>query len=74
MSLENGAPLVVEELDLSGLGLYTDEQKMIILSTPGAVDDFFLKTLFDTTLWARKSDEGVKWHVFEDSEIKLHKV
>lgn len=41
MSLENGAPLVVEELDLSGLGLYTDEQKMIILSTPGAVDDFF---------------------------------
>ena len=70
--LQQGAKLEVEQLDLAGLGLYTDEQKAAILAE-GQIDDFYLTNLFHCVGWARKSDEGVKWHVFKDSEIKLHK-
>jgi hypothetical protein len=72
-SLVQGGPLIVEDLDLSGIGMYTDEQKAKLLSEGVPEGDFFLKTLMRTTMWARKSDEGKKWHVFTDSEIKLHK-
>lgn len=68
--LVSGAPLIVEDLDLSGMGMYTDEQKTAL---GGPEDDWFLKTLLGTTMWARKSDEGVKWRTFKDTELKLHK-
>jgi len=70
--LQQGAKLEVEQLDLQGLWLYTDEQKAAILAT-GAVDDFFLTNIFNHVGWARKSDEGVKWNIYFDSEINLHK-
>lgn len=73
MSLVGGKPLEVEELDLSGIGMYTDEQKMELLKNGVAEDDFFLKTLMGTTMWARKSDEGVKWHVYSMEDLKLWK-
>lgn len=30
-------------------------------------------TSFGKTLWKRKSDEGIKWHIFEEKELKLWK-
>ena len=71
-SLTEGAPLIVEDLDLSGMGAYTDEQKEAILKA-GGVDDFFVGDGLLSGYWQRKSDEGVKWRIFDDTEIKLHK-
>lgn len=71
--LTNGGSLILEDLDLSGIGLYSHEQKHKLILEGVPEDDFFLKTILGTTEWARKSDEGKKWHIFSDSEIKLHK-
>ena len=71
--LTNGAPLVVEDLDLSGLGMYSDQQKAELRKSGVPESDFFLRTLNGTTMWARHSDEGGKWRVFYDSGIKLWK-
>ena len=78
-NLVGGAPLIVEELDLSGMGLYTIEQKTALLKS-GAFDDFFpaedylgSKWVGKGYYWERRSDEGVKWHIFEDKDIKFHK-
>lgn len=70
--LVGGAPLVIEDLDLSGLGLYKDEQKA---NLGGEENDWFDSgyTSLGDRLWARKSDEGTKRITFKDTEIKLHK-
>lgn len=80
-SLIGGAPLVVEELDLQKLGLYTDEQKAVLVCAGAPEDDFFpaheppkMMGKWGYGYWARRSDEGVKWRIFQDSEIKLHKL
>jgi hypothetical protein len=74
--LIGGAPLVVEDLDLSGMGLYTDAQKDKLLAG-GAEDDFFDASMhmgkWGAGYWQRRGDEGKKWHLFDDTEIKLHK-
>ena len=66
-NLIHGAPLEIEQLDLSGLGLYLEKDPSI------PDDDYFDSgyTSFGQTLWKRKSDEGKKWHIFEDKELKL---
>lgn len=73
MSLINGGPLIVEDLDLAGIGMYTQEQKDKFLAEGVLETDFFLKTILGETRWARYSDEGVKWHVFKDTGLKLWK-
>lgn len=65
-SLTEGAPLTVEDLDLSGLGLYTDEQRIAALQA-GGVDDYFKYYIMGGWTWMRKSEEGVKWHTYKDS-------
>jgi hypothetical protein len=72
-SLINGAPLVVEDLDLSRIGCYTQDQKDVLLKSGVLEDDFFLGSGWFSGYWMRKSDEGQKWHVFEDKYLKLHK-
>lgn len=69
--LSQGSALVMEELDLAGIGMYTQEQKDKLLSEGVPEDDFFLKTVFGTTMWARKSDEGTKWRVYNVKNLKL---
>ena len=66
--LVSGAPLVIEELDVSGLGLYLEKDPTV------PDDDYFADsgfTSFGKVLWSRKSDKGIKWHSFEDKELKL---
>ena len=58
--LIGGSALEIEDLDLYGIGLYSDAQKDQLLKDGVPEDDFFLKTLMGTTMWARKSDEGKK--------------
>jgi hypothetical protein len=68
LRLTQGGPLVVEDLDLSGIGLYLERDPGV----PG--DDYFDSgyTSLGRTLWARHSDEGKKRHTFTDTEVKLH--
>lgn len=63
--LTKGAPLIIEELDCSDLGLYLKKDS----SVPD--DDYFDSGYrsFGKILWARKSDEGKKWCTYEDKEI-----
>lgn len=68
-SLVDGAPLLVEDLDLSGIGFY-------LTKDPNVPDDdyeFTNYTSLGRSLWQRKSDLGKKRFEFEDKEIKLHK-
>jgi hypothetical protein len=68
--LTQGSPLILEDLDTSGLGLY-------LTKDPSVPEDDYIDSgwiSFGRTLWQRKSEEGVKWHTYEDTEIKLHKV
>jgi hypothetical protein len=68
--LTSGGPLVVEDLDTSGMGLYHEKD-------PNVPDDDYFDSgwrSFGRILWQRKSEEGVKWHVYEDKEIKLHQL
>jgi hypothetical protein len=69
IGLVGGGPLVIEELDLSGIGLYLDSQ--VDTKDP----DVFLTqyTSMGRTLYQKKSDEGKKRHTFEDKEIVLWK-
>lgn len=70
MNLINGAPLIIEDLDVSGLGLYLEKD-------PNVPDDDYFDSGYlslGRTLWQRKSEEGIKWHVYEDKEIRLHKL
>lgn len=64
--LSQGAPLVIEDLDTSGFGLYLKKDPSV------PEDDYFLTTYlsFGRPLYARKSEEGVKWRTFEDVGIK----
>lgn len=69
-SLINGSPIVVEDLDLSKMGLYRE----IDSSTS---DDYFpaeekLGSL-GVGYFMRKSEEGTKWVTYQDSGLKLHK-
>jgi hypothetical protein len=63
--LTQGAPFTPEHLDLSGLGLYLYKDP----SVPN--DDYFDSgfTSFGNILWQRKSEEGIKWHRYEDKKI-----
>ena len=67
INLAHGAPLEIEQLDLSGIGLYLEKDPSI------SDDDYFDSdyTSFGQTLWRRKSDEGKKWYIFEEKELKL---
>ena len=71
--LVGGAALQVEELDLAGIGMYSQEQKDNLLLEGVPEDDFFLNTIMGTTMWARKSDEGTKWHIYDSKNLKLWK-
>lgn len=71
--LSQGSALIIEDLDLSGMGMYSDKQKQDLMDNGVAEGDFFLKTLMGTTMWARWSDEGKKWHVYDDKKIVLQK-
>lgn len=66
--LTGGAPLIVEDLDLSGMGLYNDEQRAVIVAA-GGVDDFFMYCIMGGWAWMRQSEEGVKWHTYKDTGI-----
>ena len=65
--LTHGAPLILEDLDTSGLGLYLTKDPTV------SDDDYFDSGYrsFGRVLWQRKSDEGVKYHTYEDKELKL---
>jgi hypothetical protein len=77
-SLINGAPLEVEILDLSKVGLYSQDQKDQLIAEGAAEDDFVLANTvigkWGNGFWARKSDEGVKRHTSYDKDLKLHKL
>jgi hypothetical protein len=68
-NLIHGAPLEIEDLDMSGMGLYLEEQCDI--NDPDVFDSGCLS--LGRTLYKKKSDEGKKWHVFSDTDLKLHK-
>jgi hypothetical protein len=61
-----GGPLIVEDLDLSGIGLYLEEQ-----IDPEHKDDYVLTGTLSLgrPLYKRLSEEGVKWQVFNNKEI-----
>jgi len=67
--LSYGAPLQIEELDLQQMGLYLDTQCDI--NDPDVFDSGY--TNMGKTLYKKKSDEGVKWRIFEDKDLVLHK-
>jgi hypothetical protein len=77
-SLIHGAALVIEDLDLSKIGLYNQIQKDDLVAAGAPEDDFILGEetgmgRWGCGYWARKSDEGVKRHTFYDTDLKLHK-
>jgi hypothetical protein len=72
-NLVNGGPLIVEDLDLSGMGVYSQDQKDKLIAEGAPEDDFFLGDGWFTGYWQRKSDEGIKWHIYEDKDLKLWK-
>jgi len=63
----NGAPLIIEDLDLSGLGLYLESQV-----DQNNLDDYELTGYLSLgrPLWQRKSDLGTKRFVYDMSELK----
>lgn len=69
MSLVGGGPLIIEDLDLSQMGLYLDTQCDI--NDLDVFDSGY--TSLGRTLYKKKSEEGVKRRVFYDTELKLHK-
>lgn len=65
-----GSALAVEELDLSGFGLYSAKD-------PSVPDDDYFDSgyrSFEKILWARKSDEGVKYFIYEDKLVDWSKI
>jgi len=68
--LVGGSALIVEDLDLTGIGMYTEEQKQELLKSGVPENDFFLTNLCHFIGWVRKSEEGVKWQIFEDKQLK----
>ena len=69
--LTHGAPLIVEDLDLSGLGLYREKDPLV-------PDDDYFPAEEKIGRWGvgylmRKSDEGKKRHTFYDKDLKLQK-
>ena len=68
-NLTNGGPLVIEDLDTSGLGLYLSKDPNV--SEDDYVDSGYRS--FGRILYKRLSEEGIKWHVFTDDKIKLHR-
>jgi hypothetical protein len=69
VSLVGGGPLIIEDLDLSQMGLYLDTQCDI--NDLDVFDSGY--TSLGRTLYKKKSEEGVKRRVFYDTELKLHK-
>lgn len=61
----NGSPLILEDLDLSNIGLYLEKDPTV------PEDDYFDSGYrsFGRILWKRKSDRGKKWHVYNSSEL-----
>jgi hypothetical protein len=72
MSLVKGSKLEVENLDLQGFGLYSQQQKDELVNQGVPESDFYPGDGLAAGYWLRKSDEGVKRHTFDDKEIKLH--
>jgi len=71
--LTHGAPLEVEDLDLSNFGMYNQDQKDKLLKEGVPEDDFFLNTIKGTTRWARKSDKGKIWQTYNVGGLKRWK-
>lgn len=79
-NLVGGSALVLEDLDLQNVGLYSQEQKDKLVADGAPEEDFFpaheppkMMGKYGYGYWARRSDEGVKWRIFRDTELKLHK-
>jgi len=64
-NLIEGTPLILEDLDCSGMGFYIEKDS----SVPD--NDYFDSGYrsFGRILWQRKSEEGSKWYRYEDKEI-----
>lgn len=71
--LVGGGKLEIEDLDLTGIGMYTQEQKDKLLEDGVPEEDFFIQTIMSTSMWARKSDESKKWYIYRQSDLKLGK-
>ena len=69
MNLTNGGKLEIEDLDLSAMGWYLESQCNI--NDPDVFDSGY--TSLGRTLYKKKSDEGKKWRIFYDTDLKLHK-
>lgn len=65
--LEEGSALVVEDLDLSGMGLYLESQ--VDLKDPDVVLSGYLS--FGRPLYYKKSDEGKKRFTYEVKNLKI---
>ena len=64
--LIGGGPLLIEDLDISGLGLYKEKD-------PNVPDEDYIDSgfrWFGEIVWYRKSEEGAKWHSYNDSKLK----
>ena len=64
--LTQGASLILEDLDVSGLGLYLDKD-------PTVPDDDYFDSgwrSFGRILYQRRSDEGIKYHTYKDDKIR----
>lgn len=79
-NLIDGAPLVVEDLDLQCMGLYSQEQKDKLVADGAPEDDFFpadepprIMGKYGIGYWARRSDEGKKWRIYDSGKLKLWK-
>jgi len=64
-----GCALIIEDLDLSTMGLYLENQCDI--SDPDVYNSGYLN--LGRILYKKKSDEGKKWRIFSDTGLKLHK-
>lgn len=64
-----GGPLIIEQLDLKKIGIYSEEEKAKLIADGVDESDFVMKFIYNGYAWLRLSEKGIKWQTYESETL-----